>query len=331
MATCELPNAVTLESCLCDTGTYDIFSLLPGQTAKIDLTVLLNGVETDPDALSITVTDPAGVPTTYVYSVDANVVRDELGRYYANVLIPAGAASVGVWSYEWAITGSFTGTLAGTFNVYSEPTALTITVEDSGATPVPGARVDVFGRDSGMLTLVASGVTDALGQFVPSLTDGLLLVSTSLAGWRFPDANVTKVGAVAATVTGTDLGITAAPTFSLCRLYGHITWSDGRGLGDVTILVRPVGADIRAMLPQSASGVEPNSLGIMREPRELRSRASDGYWECELVQGSEVEISVPSLGWTRRFRVPVEDALSWADIRPDPSGTTQGVKGTTPK
>lgn len=48
------------------------------------------------------VKSPAGVVTTYVYGVDAELVRGAMGVYYVDV----DAAAWGVWNYGFVSTGS---------------------------------------------------------------------------------------------------------------------------------------------------------------------------------------------------------------------------------
>ena len=65
---------------------------------------------TDPDTgdpmdpsseISVTVRDPAGVETTYVWTVDSNVLNPVVGTYTADVLVD----SSGTWYYRWAACG----------------------------------------------------------------------------------------------------------------------------------------------------------------------------------------------------------------------------------
>jgi len=55
----------------------------------------------DPDVINLSVRSPAGMVTTYTHGVDANVVKDDVGRYYAMV----NANAPGFWFYRWWSAG----------------------------------------------------------------------------------------------------------------------------------------------------------------------------------------------------------------------------------
>lgn len=60
------------------------------------------GTAVDPDELTITVRDPAGVETEYVYGDDVEVVRDDDGEYHLDISVDA----PGVWFYRFRSTGT---------------------------------------------------------------------------------------------------------------------------------------------------------------------------------------------------------------------------------
>ncbi len=51
----------------------------------------------DPTVVKVVVTSPAQVATTYVYTVDPEVVKLSVGRYSMDIILPA----VGAWYYRW--------------------------------------------------------------------------------------------------------------------------------------------------------------------------------------------------------------------------------------
>lgn len=57
----------------------------------------------DPDVVNVTVTDPSGTETTYVYGTDAEVVRSSVGVYYADIDV---SSEGGDWWYRWWSTGT---------------------------------------------------------------------------------------------------------------------------------------------------------------------------------------------------------------------------------
>lgn len=55
----------------------------------------------DPDSVRLSVREPDGTVTTYVYGVDALIEKDSVGNYYADI----DAEAPGVWYYHWHSTG----------------------------------------------------------------------------------------------------------------------------------------------------------------------------------------------------------------------------------
>lgn len=85
-----------------------------GATARIDITLTVDGVDTDPSALSLIVEDPAGAETTYVYGVGAVVTKLATGRYRGSI----DCTSAGRWLYRWVSPGpTAKGAVQGAFDV----------------------------------------------------------------------------------------------------------------------------------------------------------------------------------------------------------------------
>lgn len=51
----------------------------------------------DPDTVKLSVQTPAGAVTTYTYGVDANVIKEDVGKYYARI----DANQPAFWFYRW--------------------------------------------------------------------------------------------------------------------------------------------------------------------------------------------------------------------------------------
>lgn len=60
-----------------------------------------SGDHIDPDAVNVSVRDPEGEVTTYVYGTDDEVVRNGTGDYEMNI----DANAAGVWYYRFWSTG----------------------------------------------------------------------------------------------------------------------------------------------------------------------------------------------------------------------------------
>ncbi len=56
----------------------------------------------DPTAVNMSQRTPAGVTTTYIYSTDAELVKDSTGKYHVDV----SASEAGVWYYRFFSTGT---------------------------------------------------------------------------------------------------------------------------------------------------------------------------------------------------------------------------------
>lgn len=83
---------------------------IPGEVARISLTVAdAAGVAADPGALLLKLKSPSGTVTTYTYGVGAELTRDSLGNYHAD--LPLDAA--GPWAYRWELSAPNAGAAEG--------------------------------------------------------------------------------------------------------------------------------------------------------------------------------------------------------------------------
>lgn len=90
-------------------------TLYVGDTARIDATITVDGVLTDPTALSITVEGPAGAETHSYPS--AELTRLSTGRYRAAI----NCTAAGTWQYRWISPGpTAKGALQGAFDVQEQ-------------------------------------------------------------------------------------------------------------------------------------------------------------------------------------------------------------------
>ena len=87
---------------------YELGSLVR-TTAKF---TRFDGEPQDPSTVSLTITNPAGVETTYEYGTD-NIVKANVGVYY--YLIDANAE--GVWTRRWFSTGTGQAAKSGKFEI----------------------------------------------------------------------------------------------------------------------------------------------------------------------------------------------------------------------
>ena len=79
---------------------YEPNEYFKGQTVRITGTFSVAGTATDPDTVTLTVRNPAGLETSYIYAA-AQISRVSAGVYYANVSLD----KAGRWIYKWEGTG----------------------------------------------------------------------------------------------------------------------------------------------------------------------------------------------------------------------------------
>lgn len=91
-----------------------------GDTLRLTNTFELDGTETDPTTVSLAVTTPSAVATTYTYAA-GTVTRSGVGIYYKEIA----AAEDGTYQYTWTGTGPAADVVAGSFTVYPAATTAT--------------------------------------------------------------------------------------------------------------------------------------------------------------------------------------------------------------
>lgn len=90
-----------------------VFYESANELATLTNTFSVSGTPTDPTAVTLTVTTPAGTATTYTYSL-GEITRTSAGIYTKDIACSAG----GVWQYVWNGTGAASDTIAGTWTVF---------------------------------------------------------------------------------------------------------------------------------------------------------------------------------------------------------------------
>jgi len=94
-----------------------VFYADASELATLTNTFALDSVATDPDAVSLTVTDPTGDATTYTYA-DSEITKAATGVYTKDIAVP----TAGTWQYLWVGTGAVSDATAGIWHV--EPSGL---------------------------------------------------------------------------------------------------------------------------------------------------------------------------------------------------------------
>lgn len=274
----------------------------------------------DPTSLTLRVTTPAAVDTTYTYGVSAALVRDGVGRYHLNQVVN----QIGTWRWRWTGVGVVDFVLDGSVVVHPLPVPVTIHVQNAVATSVQGAVVTVLND----LSVVASGTTDASGN-VTLLLEPLIAytVEVSKGNSIVPyQGSMTPANTPSQSFTFSVTSLTLSPPTPprTVWLYGWTQQMGGSKTGDQTVIVETIG--------YKAKSIEAGSR-TMGQRRELRSDAG-GVWGCAVHAGSKVKVTIPSARAQTVFTVPDDAAvttLNFADVRPDPGpGGEVGVTADVP-
>jgi len=88
---------------------YDIGDSLRIQASFYNASTVL----TDPTAVSVRIKTGDRTTTTYVYGVDAEVIKSAVGVYYIDVTVD----SSGTWRFRWTGTGAIVQAEEGVFDV----------------------------------------------------------------------------------------------------------------------------------------------------------------------------------------------------------------------
>lgn len=86
---------------------------------RLEINLQVDGVDTDPTTLALTVRAPSGTETTYTYSAGSTVVvKTSAGDYYCDVT----PDEPGRWWWRWVSTGTTTADASeGNFLVQDAP------------------------------------------------------------------------------------------------------------------------------------------------------------------------------------------------------------------
>lgn len=91
-----------------------VFFANASELATLTNVFTVDDVPTDPSAITLTITDPTGVATTYTYAA-AEITRTAAGSFRKDVP----CTTEGEWTYVWTGTGTASDTVAGSWTVLS--------------------------------------------------------------------------------------------------------------------------------------------------------------------------------------------------------------------
>jgi hypothetical protein len=172
-----------------------------GETVRLTTASVVAGVPADLNPLTLTITSPSNVSTTYTYGSSVELVRDGVGQYHFDLLINA----LGVWAFEWHGGGAPEAIDEGTV-----VTGQTFTLEVVDETPAPIPFANIAVSDSQLMLVPDQELeSDAAGLVELFLTPGTYTFLAEKFGYRFelkyvtllapgggPAKDVTLVGAL---------------------------------------------------------------------------------------------------------------------------------------
>lgn len=153
-----------------------------GDTIRIYGTLLVNDTPTEPNTLRLDIIDPTGTTTSYTWGTDGEVVREDTGQFYFDLML----TQRGEWSYEWYSNSTLTAFETGTIEVADEVVITSVNDQVVPAVEVPFVQFRLH-DDSG--TEVDVGLdpqrTGAAGTVSLQLEDGTYRLSPFKLGWIF--------------------------------------------------------------------------------------------------------------------------------------------------
>lgn len=162
-----------------------------GDPVVLSNTFTVSGTATDPSLVSLSVTTPAGVTTTYTYAA-AQITRTSAGLYTKTITVSA----AGAWRYVWTGTGTAADVAPGSFRVDAVAAAVPLaTLADINArratalTSAEEVRVEAILRDA------SAAVRGYTGQHLTEATE-TLRIKARTGVVRLPQRPVTAVSVV---------------------------------------------------------------------------------------------------------------------------------------
>ncbi len=176
--------------------------------------------------------------------------------------------------------GTGFGAFARSIQLYVGPATTTAIV---GAT--------IYVRNSARTITMATGASDALGQFVCYVGAGTYYVTCAVNGYTFSEATMVVTAAGTTTIYGTAFSPAAPASAELCAVYGWIKDAKGTAIS---------GAVVTANLESSTAYFHDTTNGEYVRPSAVTATSNAlGYFEIQLYRSVEL---TPT-GATYRIRI----------------------------
>ena len=142
-----------------------------GDTVTLTNTFAVAGTATDPTAVTLVVTDPAGTATTYTYAL-AEITKSATGVYTKNIT----ADSAGRWSYRWTGTGTAADVESGVFDVAAlDPSAVSPFAIEAELEAYTGTSI-ASDRAAILLSVASAAIRAYTGQTLSSATSTAITI-----------------------------------------------------------------------------------------------------------------------------------------------------------
>ena len=302
----------------------------PGDTVEVYRTITNNGIRVDPTTLTLTVTSPTAVVTTYTYPTSANLTRVETGKYQAALSVNA----AGIWQYTWTSTVP-NSTFTSEFSVSPLFESVTYTVTNAvGGAAIANVLLEFFGSADDIAPR-ATARTDGSGHVTVRLLPGTYRVEGQKAKaaplrTTITVANTNGVTPQSFASTMSVYTINNPVAAQVCRIFGFMVDSLGVPLRGVQVMLTTVGMGWnKPFVNGQATGIDPLNQGVATQWRTL-STNGDGYWETDVPVGALLRVRVPVIYYDKIFRVPEETTLNIKDARTDALTMDTGITNEVP-
>lgn len=178
--------------------------------------------------------------------------------------------------------------------------SVTITLQTSGAVPIPGQNVTV--KNSAETAVIAGPVlTNASGQAVFALDNGTyhVLVSSTAAYAPLAAQTLVVAGTTTATYTLTPFTAGAPASPSLCRIFGFLKKLDGTAA---------VGAEVAFRLTDSSPFRAAGNTVVVTEVKTTTD--GSGYFQADLTRSSQLTPVVSGASSQYWVQAPDADLLA---------------------
>ena len=162
-----------------------------GTTTRIFATLFVDDVPTDPNTLTLIITDPAGSNTFYEFNIDPEIVQDGVGVFHFDLQL----TQRGTWLFAWTSNTSLVAFESGQIVVAQQALIITIDNAEPTSNAVPFTTLKIHDSEA---NLVDTGIdpqrTDASGLLDTDLPEGQFRITAFKIGWIFEPILIDLVG-----------------------------------------------------------------------------------------------------------------------------------------